>query len=161
MIDSDVLLRHLQQLGKEEAPFIRGQQYTLSQVKLAEKIVQDLQHDLERASRKPKLSRRRAFIVILHELYYDLPEYPRELSLDSIHRRASQRFEYMNRDAKVFNTPTSVHPKDPCAYYEDNAHGKARYRVALEHLVKGLSVYFQENAAEASLRIIYREIMLC
>ncbi|MDF0717787.1 hypothetical protein PY092_16610 [Muricauda sp. 334s03] len=161
MIDSDVLLRHLQKLGKEEAPFIRGKQYTLSQVKLAEKIVQDLQHDLERALRKPKLSRRRAFIVILQELYYDLPEYPSELSLDSIHRRASQRFEYMNRNAKVFRTPTHVHPKDPCTYYEDNAYGKARYRVALEHLVKGSSVYFQETDAEASLRIIYWEIVLC
>ncbi|MER3374794.1 MAG: hypothetical protein RIM83_09190 [Allomuricauda sp.] len=161
MIGSDVLLIHLQKLGEEETPLIRGNKYTLSQVKLAEKIVQDLQHDLEWALRKPKLSRRRAFIVILQELYYDLPEYPSELSLESIHRRASQRFEYMNRNIKAFTTPTEIHPKNPCTYYEDNAHRKARYRAALEHLVKGLSVYFQENDAEVSLRIVYREIMLC
>lgn len=161
MIDSDALLRHLQKLGKEEEPLIGGRQYTLSQVKLAEKIIQDLQHELERTTRKPKLSRRRAFIVILEELYYDIPEYPSELTLESIHRRASLRFEYMNRNVKVFRTPTQVHPKNPCTYYEDNVHGKARYRVALEHLVSGSSIYVQVPNAEASLRIIYREIELC
>lgn len=161
MIGSDVLLRHLQKLGEEEEPLIGGRQYTLSQVRLAERIVQDLQHDLERATRKPKLSRRRAFIVILEELYYNIPEYPSELTLESVHRRASLRFEYMNRNVKMFRTPTEIHPKDPCAYYEDNAHGKARYRVALEHLVNGSSRYFQEPNAITSLRIKYKDIKLC
>ena len=161
MIGSDALLRHLQRLGNEEEPLIGGRQYTLSQVRLAEKIVQDLRHDLERVAKKPKLSRRRAFIVILEELYYDIPEYPKELTLESIHRRASQRFEYMNRNVKMFRSPTEVHPKDPCTYYEDNAHGKARFRAALEHLVGGSQRYFQEPNAEASLRIILWDIKLC
>jgi hypothetical protein len=161
MIGSDALLRHLQKLGKEEEPLIGGRQYTPSQVRLAEKIVQDLQQDLERAVRKPKLSRRRAFIVILEELYYDVPKYPQELTLEGIHRRASLRFEYMNRNVKGFETPAQVHPKDPCTYYEDKAHGKARYRVALEHLVNGSYIYFQLADAEASLRVLYKEVLLC
>ena len=155
------MLRHLQKLGEEEEPLIGGNQYTLSQVRLAERIVHDLRYDLEKATRKPKLSRRRAFIVILEEFYYDVPEYPSELTLDGVHRRASQRFEYMNRNIKGFTTPTEIHPKNPCTYYEDNTHGKARYRVALKYLVEGFDTYFQEPNAENSLRFIYREIMLC
>ena len=161
MIGSDVLLRHLQKLGKEETSLIGSKQYTQSQIRIAERIVQDLRDDLEKASRKPKLSRRRAFIVILEELFYDMPEYPENLYLENIHRRASQRFEYMNRNIKTFTTPTEIHPKNPCKYYEDNGHGKARYRVALEHLVNGLDRYFQEPSAEASLKKIYRDIRLC
>ncbi|WP_437398403.1 hypothetical protein [Flagellimonas lutimaris] len=161
MIGSDVLLRHLQKLGEEETPLIGSNKYTLSQVRLAERIVQDLRCDLEKASRKPKLSRRRAFIVILEDLYYDLPEYPSELTLENIHKRASQRFEYMNRNIKAFTTPTEIHPKNPCMYYEDNSHGKARYRAALEHLVSGSSIYFQEYKAEVSIRRIYEDVQLC
>ncbi len=161
MTGSDALLRHLQKLGEEETSLIGGKQYTQSQIRITERIVQDLRDDLEKASIKPKLSRRRAFIVILEELYYHVPEYPSELTLENIHRRASLRFEYMNRNIKAFKTPTEVHPKDPCTYYEDNAHGKARYRAALEHLVNESSIYFQVADAEASLRIMYGEIMLC
>jgi FKBP-type peptidyl-prolyl cis-trans isomerase (trigger factor) len=161
MIGPDALLRHLGKLGREEEPLIGGNRYTLSQVRLAEKIVRDLQSDLERASRKPKLSRRRAFIVILEELYFDTPEYPKELTLERIHRRASQRFEYMNRNTKELTTPTEVHPKDPCTYYEENAHGKARYRAALEHLVNGWHLYFQEPDAEISLKTTYNDVKLC
>ncbi|MAO18916.1 MAG: hypothetical protein CMH44_18985 [Muricauda sp.] len=161
MIGSDVLLIHLQKLGEEETPLIGGNKYTLSQVRLAERIVQDLRFDLEKASRKPKLSRRRAFIVILEELYYDIPEYPSELTLENIHRRASLRFEYMNRNIKGFSNPTEIHPKNPCKYYEDNGHGKARYRVALEHLVNGSSIYFQVTNAEVSIRVLYEEVLLC
>ena len=90
-----------------------------------------------------------------------MPEYPENLNLENIHKKASQRFEYMNRNIKAFTTPTEIHPKDPCTYYEDNAHGKARYRVALEHLVNESSIYFQVTDAEASLRVLCREIKLC
>jgi hypothetical protein len=161
MIGSDALLRNLQKLGEEETSLIGGKQYSQSQIRMAERIVQDLRDDMEKASRKPKLSRRRAFIVILEELYYDVPEYPSELTLGNIHRRASLRFEYMNRNIKAFKTPTEVHPKDPCTYYEDNAHGKARYRVALEYLVNEFDRYFKVLGAEPSLKTIYRDIRLC
>ncbi|SFB94485.1 hypothetical protein SAMN04487891_1048 [Flagellimonas taeanensis] len=161
MIGSDGLLRHLQKLGEEETSLIGGKQYTQSQIRMAERIVQDLRDDLEKASIKPKLSRRRAFIVILEELYYDVPEYPSQLTLENIHRRASLRFEYMNRNIKAFKTPTEVHPKDPCTYYEDNAHGKARYRVALEYLVNEFDRYFKEPNAEFTLKTKSNEIKLC
>ena len=161
MISSKTLLKHLKQLGNDEELIISGNQYKLSQIRLAEKIVEDLEKEIHQTSRKPKLSRRRAFMVILEELYYDSFKYPEELTLDTIHRRASQRFEYMNRDSRSFNTPTQIHPKKPCDYYEDNPHGKARYRSALLHLVNESGRYFELVEAEESLKIIYDEVLLC
>jgi len=161
MISSEKLLNHLKKLDDEEQLLINNNQYTLSQVRLAEKLVKDLEYELTQASIKPKLSRRRAFIVILEELFYDAPEYPKALSLDRIHRRASMRFEYMNRDSRGFENPTQVHPKNPCLYYEENGHGKARYKAALQFLVNESYKYFQIPEAEASLKIILEDVKLC
>jgi len=161
MIPSEKLLRYLEDLAKEEHPQISGKEYSQSEIILAERLVRDVQKAIGIASQKPKLSRRRAFIVILEELYYNVPKYPNDLTLDGIHRRASQRFEYMNRDVKSFTTPTEVHPKDPCTYYEDNAHAKARYRSALQHLVLESHRYFEVPEAETSLEILFEDVKLC
>ena len=161
MITSDKLLNHLKKLEDEEHLLINNNQYTSSQVRLAEQIVKDLEKELTQASIKPKLSRRRAFIVILEELFYDVFVYPKDLTLDGIHRRASVRFEFMNRESRGFETPTQVHPKNPCLYYEDNGHGKARYKVALNHLVNESPRYFQVPEAETSLKILFNEVKLC
>lgn len=161
MISSEKLLSHLKKLDGDEQLLINNNQYTLSQVRLAEKIVADLEKELAQASIKPKLSRRRAFIVILEERFYDAPEYPAELSLDRIHRRASMRFEYMNRDNRNFKTPTQVHPKNPCLYYEDNGHGKARYKAALQFLANEPYKYFQVPEAETSLKLTLEDVKLC
>ncbi len=161
MITSDKLLNHLKKLEDEEHLLINNNQYTSSQVRLAEQIVKDLEKELTQASIKPKLSRRRAFIVILEELFYDVFVYPKDLTLDGIHRRASVRFEFMNRESRGFETPTQVHPKNPCLYYEHNGHGKARYKVALKHLVNESHRYFQVPEAETSLKIIFNEVKLC
>lgn len=161
MISAEKILSHLKKLDVEEQLLINNNQYTRSQVRLAEKLVKDLEHELRQASIKPKLSRRRAFIVILEELFYDAPEYPKTLTLDRIHRRASMRFEYMNRDSRSFETPTQIHPKNPCLYYEDNAHGKARYKVALQLLVNESYRYFQVKEAETSLKITLEDVKLC
>ena len=161
MIPSEKLLKYLEYLAKEEHPEINGKQYSRSQIILAERLVRDLEKAIGIASQKPKLSRRRSFIVILEELYYNVPKYPKDLTLQGIHRRASQRFEYMNRDIKSFTTPTDVHPKDPCTFYEDNAHGKARYRSALKHLVLESHRYFEVPEAEASLKILFEDVELC
>jgi len=161
MIPSEKLLRYLEDLAKEEHPEINGKEYSQSQVILAERLVRDLQKAIGIASQKPKLSRRRAFIVILEELYYDVPKYPNDLTLDGIHRRASQRFEYMNRDVKSFTTPTEVHPKDPCTFYEENGYAKARYKSALQHLVLESRRYFEVPEAETSLEILFEDVKLC
>lgn len=161
MITTDKLLKYLKKNDAENGLLINSNQYSLTQVRLAEKIVKDLEKELLLASVKPKLSRRRAFIVILEELYYDTSKYPDELSLDNIHRRASMRFEYMNRETRGFETPTQVHPKNPCLYYEENAHGKARYRTALEHLVYESNKYFQLPEAETTLEVLFNDVKLC
>ncbi|WP_421803125.1 hypothetical protein [Flagellimonas sp.] len=161
MIPSEKLLRYLEDLAKEEHPEVNGKEYSQSQVIMAERLVRDVKKAIGIASQKPKLSRRRSFIVILEELFYNVPKYPDDLTLDGIHRRASQRFEYMNRDVKSFTTPAEVHPKDPCTYYEDNAHAKARYRSALQHLVLESQRYFQVPEAETSLKVLFEDVKLC
>ena len=161
MISSEMLLRYLENLAKEEHPQISGKEYSQSEIILAERLVRDLQKAIGIASRKPKLSRRRSFIVILEELYYNVPKYPDDLTLDGIHRRASQRFEYMNRDVKSFTTPTEVHPKDPCTFYEENGYAKARYRSALQHLVLESHRYFEVPEAETSLKVLFEDVKLC
>ena len=161
MISSDELLEHLKKMSNEEDLSIGGNQYTLSQVKLAEKIVQDLELELKLASKKPKLSRRRAFIVILEELYYDVSEYPRELTLENIHKRASIRFEFVYRGLKNFETPMDIHPKNPCLFYESDTYRKARYRSALSLLVEFSETYFEIEEAAISLERTYQDILLC
>jgi hypothetical protein len=161
MISSEKLLNYLKDLMKEEHPEVNGKEYSQSQVLLAERLVRDVQEAIGIASQKPKLSRRRAFIVILEELYYNTPKYPENLSLESIHRRASQRFEYMNRDTKSLTTPTEVHPKDPCTFYENNGYAKARYKSALQHLVLESQRYFEVPEAETSLKLLFEDVKLC
>ncbi len=161
MIPSEELLKYLEDLAKEAHPTINGKEYSRSQVQLAEQLVRDAQKAIGTASQKPKLSRRRAFIVILEELYYNVPEYPKDLTLEGIHRRAAQRFEYMNRETKSFTTPAEVHPKDPCTFYENNGYAKARYKSALQHLVLESHRYFENPEAETSLKLLYADVRLC
>jgi len=161
MITNEELLRRLNKIAEKDDLVINNNQYTLSQIKLAEKILLDLEFDIQLSQRKPKLSRRRAFIVILEELYYDVKEYPKDLTLDEIHKRASVRFEYLNRDSRSLDTPSEIHPKNPCLYYEDNGHGKARYRTALELLANQSSKFFEKPEAEISIKAILEEILLC
>ena len=161
MITTEELLRRLNKIAEKDDIVVNNNHYTQSQIKLAEKILQDLEFDIGLSKRKPKLSKRRAYIVILEELYYDVKEYPDNLTLDEIHKRASVRFEYVYRDTGNLQTPTEIHPKNPCLYYEDNGHGKARYRTALELLANDTSRYFEIQEAAISIKQILEEITLC
>ena len=161
MISHKALLKYLKEIADKGDLSINENRYTNSQVKIAEKLIRDLGKELELKSTKPKLSRRRAFIVILEELYYDTQIYPEDLTLDIIHKRASLRFEYMNRDSRGLETPMQVHPKNPCLYYEDNGYGKARYRSALELIVINSDKFFQVPEAEASIKMILEDVKLC
>ncbi len=161
MTGLEILLVHLKKIGGKENILIGANHYTSSEIQKVESIIEDLQNELGLSSRKPKLSRRRAFVVILEERYYDTSKYPENLTLDSIHKEASLRFEFMNREQRRFKTPTQVHPKNPCLYYEDNSHGKARYKTALQHLVNESHRYFKVPEAEASLESILEQVKLC
>lgn len=161
MITTDKLLKYLKKIDVDKELLINENQYSLSQVRLAEKIVKDIEMELFQAKVKPKLSRRRAFIVILEELYFDTPKYPLDLNLDKIHRRASMRFEYMNRESKGLKTATQIHPKNPCLYYEENTQGKAHYKTALQHLVYESHRYFKVPEAESTLEILLNDLKLC
>lgn len=155
------LLTYLDQLEREPNLKVNGNTYTLEQVKLAKKITVDIEMELGVKPSKPKLSRRRAFIVILEELYYDVPEYPEELSLDVIHRRALQRFEFAQRTLNGLATPLEIHPKDACRFFEDNGSKKMNYRRALSYLVNFRFLFFQIAPAAESLKEKYQEVLLC
>lgn len=155
------LLRYLKKKGGEEELLIGGNTYSSSQIKLAEQILADVHKEFSKAQQKPKLSRRRAFIVVLEELYFDVPEYPNGLTLDSIHKRASQRFEFSQRSLTRFTTPEDVHPKDPCSFYENNGLKMGNYKVAIVHLLSYSHIYFKVEEAVSSLKKTYTEIILC
>ena len=72
MISSEKLLKYLEELSAEENPEVGGQKYSQSDVLLAEQLVRDAHEAIQLTLRKPKLSRRRALIVIFEEFYYDV-----------------------------------------------------------------------------------------
>ena len=65
MITTEELLRRLNKIAEKDDIVVNNNHYTQSQIKLAEKILQDLEFDIGLSKRKPKLSKRRAYIVIL------------------------------------------------------------------------------------------------
>jgi len=155
------ILQHLENLEADSTLQVNGNTYTWEQVKLAQKINSDIKKELGFLPSKPKLSRRRAFIVILEELYYDVPDYPEGVALAMIHKRAAQRFTFAQRALKGFDTVSEVHPKRPCTFYENNALKKMNYRRALSHLVEFQSLFFEVEKAADSLKDTYRDILLC
>jgi len=160
-MDTKELLQYFDALESDTTLQVNGNTYSWEQVKLAKKISSDIAIELGFQPSKPKLSRRRAFIVILEELYYDVSEYPEDLTLERVHRRASQRFEFAYRGLKNFNSPNEIHPKNPCLFYELDAHKKARYRKALSLLVQFSETFFEVRQAAESLECTYNEILLC
>lgn len=161
MSDVGALLRYLKKRDKGVEILIEGNTYSSEQIKLAQQLLIDAQKELDQSRKKPKLSRRRAFIVILEEGYYDVKEYPKELTLESVHRKASQRFEFSHRAMNSFTTPNEVHPKDPCSHYENDGLRKAKYRQTLAHLVTYSQLYFSIKEAAQSLEATYRDILQC
>ena len=161
MSDVGALLRYLKKRDKGAEILIEGNTYTSEQVKLAQQLLMDAQKELDQSRKKPKLSRRRAFIVILEEDYYDVKEYPKGLTLENIHRKASLRFAFSHRAMNSFATPNEVHPKDPCRHYENDGLRKAKYRQTLAHLVTYSQLYFRIKEAVRSLEETYRDVLQC
>jgi hypothetical protein len=155
------ILHYLETLEADSTLQVNGNTYTWEQVKLAQKINSDIKKELGFLPSKPKLSRRRAFIVILEELYYDVPDYPEGVTLANIHKRATQRFTFAQRALKGFGTVSEVHPKRPCTFYENHALNKMNYRRALSHLIQFQSLFFETEKAADSLKVTYRDILLC
>ncbi|MEM8926733.1 MAG: hypothetical protein AAGC45_00910 [Bacteroidota bacterium] len=161
MSDILALLQYIKKMDKGGDTLIKGNTYTPEQIKFAHQLLSDAAKAFDEVRKKPRLSKRRAFIVILEELYHDLPEYPTDLTLDSIHRHASQRFEFTQHSLRWFGSPSDIHPKDPCRFYENNGAKKGNYKVALSHLVTYSQIYFQIEEAAVSLENTYREVLLC
>lgn len=155
------ILEYLEALDSEDTLQINGNTYTSEQVVLAKKISSDIAKQLGFVVSKPKLSRRRAFIVILEELYFDVSKYPPEVTLETIGKRAAIRFSFAQRTLKGFSTVSEVHPKNPCVFYEDYPFKKSNYRRALSHLVTYDSLFFEVEAAAKSLKETYREVLVC
>ncbi|MEL6304533.1 MAG: hypothetical protein AAFQ20_07060 [Bacteroidota bacterium] len=158
---TEEILEYLENLEAESMLQVNGNTYTWEQVKLAKKINSDIKRELGFATSKPELSRRRAYIVVLEERYYDVPEYPKEVTLANIHKRAAQRFTFAQRGMKGFETVSEVHPKRPCTFYENTPFKKMNYRRALSHLVQFQNLFFEIEEAAESLKTTYREILLC
>ncbi len=155
------ILRYIKKRDKGGDTLIKGNTYTSEQIKFAHQLLSDAAKEFDEARKKPRLSRRRAFIVILEELYYDVPEYPKNVKLEDLQRRANTRFEIVYRGSKSPQTIQDIHPKNPCAFFENDGHRKARYRNALSHLVEYGELYFQIEDAAISLGHTYEEILLC
>ncbi|MEM9649464.1 MAG: hypothetical protein AAF969_13375 [Bacteroidota bacterium] len=161
MTSFGALLRYLQKKNLGKDLIIQGNTYSADQLLLAEQVLTDVAKEFDKVRKKPRLSRRRAFIVVLEELYYDVPEYPKDIKLENIHKRAHARFEFVYRGLKSPQTIEEIHPKNPCVFFEGNGNRKARYRSALSHLVDCSGRYFQIKEAELSLIETYKEVMLC
>lgn len=161
MIPVSTLLRYLKKKNIGKDLIIEGNTYSADQLIIAEQLLSDVAQEFDKVRKKPKLSRRRAFIVVLEELYYDVPEYPENIELDDIHKRAQARFEFVYRGLKSPQTIDEIHPKNPCEFFENDGNRKARYRSALSHLVNYPEKYFQIEEAAFSLMETYKEVMLC
>ena len=155
------LLRYIKKKDKGGHTLIKGNTYTSEQIKFAHQLLSDAAKEFDEVRKKPRLSKRRAFIVILEELYYDVPKYPSGTTLESIHKKASQRFDYVQRSMSSFNSPSDVHPKNPCQYYKNNGLKMGNYKVALSHLVSYSQIYFQIEEAAVFLENTYQEILHC
>tara|TARA_R110002049_G_scaffold2821_4_gene22822 strand:+ start:2907 stop:3155 length:249 start_codon:yes stop_codon:yes gene_type:complete len=81
--------------------------------------------------------------------------------LESINRRAVQRFEFVQRTLNGLATPHEIHPKDACRHFEYNGSKKMNYRRALSHLVNYRFLFFQIDPAAESLKEKYQEVLLC
>lgn len=112
---------------------------------------------------KYRTSRRRALIVILEEEFYNLREYPDGIALDIFEEKSKLRFDISNRLVQGFDTPTKVHPKNPCAYYEmiNSNKQKNQYQKALSEIILTPFVYFEEDKAEKHLREVYEDVKHC
>lgn len=160
-MDAKKVLDYLERLEREPGLMVNGNTYTVEQVLWAKKLTADIEFELGFRPSKPKLSRRRAFIVILEELFYDKPKYPDNLSLDAVGRIAVQRFEFAQRHLSSKTSPQDIHPKDACRHYENDGLKKMNYRRPLSHLVAYQELFFELMEAAKTLELKYREVLLC
>lgn len=108
---------------------------------------------------KSELSRRRALIVILQELYFDKSSYSDlKINFKEIEDEAKKRFEYLNRNKGKFNSAEKTHPKNPSKYYGNNTKSLRHYREAIELLAKMSDFYIDGEEAGENLLKLYHNI---
>ncbi|SIQ93180.1 hypothetical protein [Maribacter ulvicola] len=110
---------------------------------------------------KIPLSQKRAYMVIIHELYFDCDKYPDDIESQRIYARASQRFKFSHREKKTVIDVERYHPKDPCLYFEDNGFSKRHYRDSVKFLLDDPRNIFEVTSAIPSLEAIYEDVVLC
>lgn len=109
---------------------------------------------------KYKLSRRKGLIVILEEEFHEKDDY-NFTDLNKYEIIAKSRFEIAHQNKSNLDTPTKVHPKKPCSYYnnEERSYQKRHYMDALSDLLKTPFHFFIVEKAIETLTEIYNEML--
>ena len=111
---------------------------------------------------KYRISRRRALIVLLEEDFYNIEEY-NDVDLDKYEIKAKERFKISQSSKKDLDTPTKIHPKNPCIYFKDDrmVSKKRQYKDSLEKILETPFQFFDVKAAMESLTKTYHKFKDC
>ena len=102
-------------------------------------------------------------MIVVFEEYIQRKESPRDdYKFEYIYNKAVYRFNLTKRDKSKFNhSLQEIHPKDPCAFYEENPNKKGKYKSALKRILNNASWLIQVPKANDSLQEVYNEVKLC
>ncbi len=135
-----------------------GEYFSKEDIQKAEKINRFL---VGHSNEKIPLSQKRAYMVIIHELYFDCDQYPDNIESQRIYARASQRFKFSHREKKTVIDVERYHPKNPCLYFENNGFSKRHYRDSVKFILDDSRNIFEVTSAIPSLKVIYEDVVLC
>jgi hypothetical protein len=111
---------------------------------------------------KYKTSRRKALIVLLEEDFHYKNEY-NDIDLDKYEAKAHERFSICQSSKKDLDTPTKIHPKNPCLYFKPDkmVNKKRQYREALEDILETPFQFFEIKEAIETLTNTSEKIKYC
>ena len=161
MISFEEVLAQITQ-AKSEDLIINGNFYTNAELDIAERILRDSKNNISFKKKKPNISLRRAYIVILQEKFFNENRYPENLNIkERIYPIAVSRFSISQRNKQVFETASQALPKDPCLYFEDNGYAKRQFRESLKFLLITNIECFENTTAKEALKLVFEEIKIC
>ena len=100
-------------------------------------------------------------IVLLEEDFYDKKEYG-NVKLSDYERKSKIRFSISNSNKKDLDTPTKIHPKNPCLFYESlesNKH-KRQYKDALKEILETPFQFFEKEEAIKTLSNTFEDLQI-
>jgi hypothetical protein len=104
-------------------------------------------------------SRRKAMLCILEEKYYKINSYSEvDIKLQEIENEAKKRFTFNNRDKRKFNSPQTIHPKQPFKHYGDNKYEFHYYILAVKNILSMPEIHIYDKNALENLKNIYEKI---